>query len=144
MNKPIRRPSSPQLTQPSQQQKSFQDLRSEVVSISKDIRSVLQYTDQLFTEIIALINSSTQGVGEDIASAATISPVWPIHRVTGTAAIDTINPPAGFSGPLWLIPTDLWTTVTGGNIALGTTAVVNRVLILVYENINSELWYPSY
>lgn len=112
--------------------------------MSKDIRSVLQYSDQLFTEIIALINSSSQGCDPNvIASASAISPVWPIFHVSGTATISTINPTAGLSGPIYMIPDGLWSTNTAGNIALGSVAVVNRVLIMVYDNIVGK-FYPSY
>ena len=48
------------------------------------------------------------------------------------------------SGQITLIPTTgLWTTTTAGNIALATTAIVNRALILTWDS-NSSKWYPSY
>lgn len=83
-----------------------------------------------------------------IASAATIAPTAQVFHVTGTAAISTITPPAGcttsgYACALTIIPDGLWTTVAGGNIAVGTTAVVNKALIETYDP-GTSLWYPSY
>lgn len=89
------------------------------------------------------INTQVQGVGAALASAATITPTSAIHHVTGTAAISTITPPSGFSGNIWLIPDGAWTMTTGGNIAIGVTAVVNQVLAMTYDP-TPALWYPSY
>lgn len=100
------------------------------------------------------INSAVQGVGDDLASGPTLTPApsSPIHVVTGTAAIATIPVPLGFSGPLWVIPAGTWTLVAQvtnpdgsktGNIALAATAVVGRVMHVVY-NPRTGLWYPSY
>ena len=46
-------------------------------------------------------------------------------------------------GQITLIPTGLWATNTAGNIALATTAVVNRALTLTYDS-GTAKWYPSY
>lgn len=88
-------------------------------------------------------NINDQQIGTAIASAATISPDHPIHHVTGTAAISTINVPTGHSGPLHLIPDGIFTLATGGNIAKASTAVVGQTMILTYDQ-SSALWYPSY
>jgi hypothetical protein len=42
-----------------------------------------------------------------------------------------------------LIPTGLWVSNTAGNIALGTTAVVNKALTMTYDS-GTTKWYPSY
>lgn len=81
-----------------------------------------------------------------IASATTIAPTTRFVFISGTEAISTITPPASFStggGQIILIPTDLFTTVTGGNIALGTTAVVGKAIQMTYDS-GTALWYPSY
>jgi hypothetical protein len=81
-----------------------------------------------------------------IASASSISIATPVAFVSGTTAINTILAPNMIgSGQITLIPTGLWTTaiVTGGNIALASTAVVNKALILTYDA-TTALWYPSY
>ena len=80
-----------------------------------------------------------------IASAATISPVTPVAFISGTTAINTIVVPPSFQGggQITLIPTGLWTTGTSGNIALGSTAVVNKALILTWDAVTAK-WYPSY
>lgn len=81
-----------------------------------------------------------------IASASTIAPTTPIAFVSGTAAIATITPPVtlgSFGNRITLIPTGAFTTTTGGNIALASTAVVNRALIMTYDA-TALRWYPSY
>lgn len=83
-----------------------------------------------------------RSVGANVASAATITPTGGIFHVTGTTQITTINIPyTGWTGELVIIPDGLFTTATGGNIALGTTVVVGRVLKMIYDGIS---WYPSY
>lgn len=84
-----------------------------------------------------------QQIGQAIASASTISPSYPIHHVTGTATIQTINMPAGMTGPLHLIPDGVWALGTSGNIAKASTAVVGQVMHLHYDPTTSK-WYPSY
>src|SRR5215469_5667911 len=51
-------------------------------------------------------NNTAQGFGQDLVSAATISPTTIIHVVTGTATISTIKIPPGFNGALYLISRD--------------------------------------
>ena len=81
-----------------------------------------------------------------IASAGTIAPTTSITFISGTTTINTITAPSGIAstgGQITLIPTDLWSTGTSGNIALATTAVVNRALIMIYDAQTAK-WYPSY
>jgi len=89
--------------------------------------------------------SGLAGVGAILTAAATIAPTNAVHHVTGTTAISTITPPSGLAkgSKLTLIPDAATgqTTTTGGNIALGTTMVQNKALILTYDGTN---WYPSY
>jgi hypothetical protein len=81
-----------------------------------------------------------------VASATTITPTTQIVFVSGTTAIATITPPSPISaggGQITIIPTGVFTTTTAGNIALASTAVVNRALIMTY-NAATNKWYPSY
>jgi hypothetical protein len=95
---------------------------------------------QDFTPIEAYGN-----VAPTIASAASIQPTTPITFVSGTTTINTIIVPPDMvgGGRIVLIPTGLWSTGTSGNIALATTAVVSRALVLVYDSATTK-WYPSY
>jgi hypothetical protein len=89
---------------------------------------------------------STGEAAPTIASASTIAPTKPITFISGTTQINTITAPTGIStsgGQITLIPTGLFTTGTSGNIALATTAVVNRALIMTYDS-GTAKWYPSY
>jgi len=89
---------------------------------------------------------ATSNAAPTIASAGTIAPVKAITFISGTAAISTITPPSPISaggGQITLIPTGLWTTDTAGNIALASTAVVSRALIMTYDATTTK-WYPSY
>ena len=92
--------------------------------------------------------ASAGAVGGSIASAATIAPTAPVTHITGTTQITTITAPSqcatsGFGCQLTLIPDGLWTTGTSGNIAIATTAVVSKALVLTYDNATAK-WYPSY
>ena len=80
-----------------------------------------------------------------IASAATIQPLAPITFISGTTTINTITVPAEFvgGGQITLIPTALWSTGTSGNIAIATTGVVSKALIMTYDATTTK-WYPSY
>lgn len=81
-------------------------------------------------------------VGAPVASASTITPSGATFHVTGVGVISTINLPyGGFTGTLQLIPDGIFTTTTGGNIALSSTAVTSRVLSMTYDGTS---WYPSY
>ena len=89
-----------------------------------------------------------QGTGTPaptIASAATIAPTTAVSFISGTTTINTITPPPTLvgGGQITLIPTGLWATGTSGNIALATTAVVSKALILTYDATTAK-WYPSY
>ena len=89
---------------------------------------------------------STGQTGPTIQSNATIAPSKTISFVSGTTIIETITPPsliATSGGQITLIPTGLWSTNTTGNIALATTAVVSKALIMTYDAQTAK-WYPSY
>ena len=89
---------------------------------------------------------ANRGAAPTLASAATIQPTTPVAFVSGTTAVVTITPPpevAVGGGQITIIPTGLWSTTTAGNIALATTAVVSKALILTYDAVTAK-WYPSY
>ena len=88
-------------------------------------------------------------LGSDLSSTGsnvTIVIARGIHKVTGTGSIQTITPPTildggTFVGSIHLIPTGAFTTVTGGNITIASTAVVGKTLIMTYDG---TAWTPSY
>ena len=89
-----------------------------------------------------------QPVGTQITAAATITPTTPIVHVTGATPIATITVPAGMAtagngGQITLIPDSAFTTLATGNIALASTAVLNRALIMTWDNTAAK-WYPAY
>jgi hypothetical protein len=104
-----------------------------------------QYLGQLaYQDQLGLFNNLN--TAPTVLSATTIQPVSPIQFVSGTTAIVNITVPPEFAvggGQLTLIPTGLWTTTTAGNIALATTAVVNRAVTMFYDAATTK-WYPSY
>ncbi len=83
------------------------------------------------------------GVGTAVTSATSITPTGSIFHVTGANEIDTIVLPAGFSGSITMIPDAAFTTATSGNIAIASTAVIGKALIMTYDPGTSK-WYPSY
>lgn len=96
-----------------------------------------------FRDVPGVLN--TLNTAPTLASATTIQPVAPISFVSGTTNVVNITVPQEFvgGGQLTLIPTGLWSTTAAGNIALATTAVVGKALIMTYDATTAK-WYPSY
>ena len=85
-------------------------------------------------------------VAPTIASATTIAPTAHITFISGVVSIATITVPQALlatGGQLTLIPTGIFATTTAGNIALITTAVIGKALIMTYDA-GTAKWYPSY
>lgn len=90
--------------------------------------------------------TATSAVAPTIASASTIAPTKAITFISGTTAIVNITAPSPISlggGQITLIPTGIFTTTTAGNIALASTAVVSKALVMTYDATTAK-WYPSY
>jgi hypothetical protein len=80
-----------------------------------------------------------------VASAAIISPISDMIRITGNTTINTIVPPdPWFVGPLNMFNTDaaVGTISTTGNVAIGVTLTRFRVFSLFFDK-GTQLWYPS-
>jgi len=80
-------------------------------------------------------------VGPNVASAASITLVSRITRITGSAAIDTISAPFT-SDPIILIPAGAFSLTNAGNIGAVMTATVGVPITLVFDDFD-QLWYPS-
>lgn len=80
-----------------------------------------------------------------VASAAgKITPSGPLFHITGALAITGFNIPVGFAyGSFCAIPDGTFTTTTANNIALASTAVVNKILCWTWDDTNS-LFVPTY
>jgi hypothetical protein len=89
--------------------------------------------------------SAPAQVNTAVASAAgEITPSGPLFHITGTAAITGFNIPVGFShGSFCAIPDGIFTTTTANNIALASTAVVNKLLCWTWDDTNSK-FVPTY
>lgn len=82
--------------------------------------------------------------GTPAASATTIAPAFQEFVLNGSATITTITPPSGFINGCLIIHPDTgstWTTATGGNILLGTTAIPHKILLECWDGTG---WSPSY
>lgn len=91
-----------------------------------------------FASVIA-VNPPGQYEGPALASATTITLSHPVHKVTGTTAIATINPPfTGFVGHCVLVPTGASSVTTGGNVAAAVSFTANRRYEGYYDG---SLWY---
>lgn len=92
---------------------------------------------------------STVGAVLALSTAGTsIAPTNPIHHVSGTSsgfATITVPPACPYTGcTVTLIPDAVWTsTASGGNIAVATTAVVGKAVIMTYDP-GAGKWSPSY
>ena len=83
-----------------------------------------------------------EGIGATIVAATTISPTSLIFKTSGVTPIATINlPKSNFIGSITILPTAAFTTTTAGNIALASTAIVNKALTMTYDGFK---WWPSY
>ena len=74
-----------------------------------------------------------------------ITPVTPIAFL-GAGLVKNLVVPTGFTslgGTISIIPTAAFTTDVTGNIALASTATINRVMTFTYDG-GTHLWYPSY
>ena len=88
-----------------------------------------------------------------VASATTIAPVTPVFFVSGSTTIQTITAQVaggatgsnGLGNQITIIPASgaTWVTGTSGNIAIASTAVVSKALIMTYDPQTAK-WYPSY
>ena len=88
-----------------------------------------------------------------ISSASTINPTTPAFFVDGGVTINTITAQVaggatgsnGLGNQITIIPAagSTWVTGTSGNIAIASTAVVSKALIMTY-NPQTAKWYPSY
>jgi hypothetical protein len=84
------------------------------------------------------------GTGSALLSGTTIVPTNRVHHVTGTSTISTITAAGMSDGEvLTLIPDASFTTATGGNIAVSSTASVSRAVRFIFDASTAK-WYPSY
>jgi len=83
--------------------------------------------------------------GAVIASATTIAPTNPLQHVSGTTAVATITVPLALplNGSITIVPDGIFTTTTAGNIAVASTAIVNKPITFTYDSSSSK-WVPSY
>lgn len=121
-------------------------------SIASQTADLFQATDTTNTpQAKFTINGLLGGhIGTAIASATTIAPISMFVHITGTTAINTITPPTGCTTSgvgcvLTLIPDagSTWTLTTAGNVAIASTAIVGKALIMTYDPATVK-WYPSY
>lgn len=81
-------------------------------------------------------------LGTNVTTGATVLVPGSVFHITDAATpIQYLTPPTGFIGAVTIIPDATFTTITGGNIILGSTAVVGKALIMTYDGTS---WYPSY
>ena len=111
-------------------------------TVSKDV----QMWDGVGTTPVGGSGVQLKTTAPTIASATTIAPTTPIVFVSGTTNIVTITPYYPMTvggGQITLIPTGIWSTTGAGNIALGSTAVVGKAMIMTFDALTNK-WYPSY
>ena len=107
------------------------------------IQKLLPYQNDWLNELATDWNTGPQGLGADIVSATAISLTSFAHRVTGTAAIATINvpPTIPFAGQLVLISIGGFSLTTGGNVASAKTVTINTAVWLIWSQVD-QLWFP--
>lgn len=101
---------------------------------------LLRALNPFHIEIVAQLNSQVQGLGSVLPSGDSIYVTSPIHHVSGTNVINTIEAPGGFTGPVWLIADDAWSLGVVGNIAAAKSPTPNSVVMVVYDG---SRWFPG-
>lgn len=87
------------------------------------------------------INPPGNYEGPVLASAAALNITHPVHKVSGTAAVSTLNVPyPGFVGHITLVMSGAATIATGGNIASAVAAGANKIVILYFDGAQ---WFPD-
>ena len=95
-----------------------------------------------FRQVNAQLNSQVQGFGAAIASATTITLTNANHHITGTNAVKTINVPAAFSGPVFLVADGAFSLTTGGNIAVAAGPFTAGQLVVLSFDPAKNTWAP--
>lgn len=99
-------------------------------------------------------NTGASGIPQQVTAAVAsaaglITPSGPLFHITGALAITGFNIPVGFNatalggGSFCVIPDGTFTTTTANNIALASTAVVNKLLCWSWDATNSK-FVPTY
>lgn len=112
--------------------KTFNDLKE---GVQQYAQQNTKYLADFENEIRNNQNNNTQGLGPNILSNTTIYTSRPCHLVTGTAAVQTIIPPAKFSSQLMLFAGTQpgFSLEPGGNIYLNQAVPVTSFAILNYQ-----------
>jgi hypothetical protein len=108
------------------------------------VKQFLPWQFNWLTDFANDFNTGPQGLGADIVSATAINFSAFAHRVTGTAAIATINvpPTIPFAGQLILISIGGFSLTTGGNIASAKSVTINTAVWLIWSQVD-QLWFPN-
>lgn len=85
------------------------------------------------------------GIGQTIASAATFTPVAPVHHLSGVGTVTTIVPPyTGFTGKITVIADGIMVFNTGGTAGSAIGATVTTVAARAYELVyDGAVWYVN-
>jgi hypothetical protein len=112
--------------------RTFQALRTFLIDYV--VNSWMQYViNYERNQVLPVLNTAAWNYGNDIASAATISPSALVQLITGSAAISTINAPGNMAGAFYAIARDGFSTTTAGNILLAVTVPANHTANFVYH-----------
>lgn len=101
--------------------------------------------DDLNFQNISTVQNSLQPKPVTIASSATIAPTGFLTFISGSVPLATITPPVTGQHLLGFIATSAspGVTATTGNIAIATTVVLSKLLLMAYDPITAK-YYPSY
>lgn len=82
-------------------------------------------------------------IGNNIASASTITPTHDVHHITGSTNIDIINVPSpDFCGRVTFIMDGNLDFQTSGNIGRAVNAVIHVCVSFVYDP-GLGKWFPD-
>ena len=132
-------------TIPSFNGEGYNGLVQSVSALYTWAKKLNKYLNDFQTQVSQSINTGISAVGPNLVAASTIIFTSPIHHITGSAAISTVQVPPNFAGgPVYLINDGSWSLITGGNIARAVTPASHQCICLVYDAKKTvELFYPT-
>jgi len=139
VNQPLAIPQTPTIENAGTLAK-FHDHTNAIQRIQQFLSKQSLFLNNYLQKIQFQLNSQVQTVGSPLASASLIKPTNPIHHITGSTTISTINAPGGFTGPLMLLSDDGFSFDTAGNISRSGEVPAKTHLIFVYDG---NKWVPQ-
>lgn len=143
MNKPIDNISLPDVPQQGDVTK-YHGLAAAVGKLFLWARNLTSSMNKSLGQVQSQINSQVQMFGADLDSTSgTLVLTNANHHVTGAGEVDTITPPSGFSGPIFLVADGAFSLIAGGNISVAAGPFTVGQLVELSYDPDAMTWAPA-